>query len=185
MTLEELKATYYYDATSASGLRRNKDIRSGRKFARLMAAKGSVAGTLTAAGYWKAGKGSKMFCHRIVYAVRNNMELADVPVIDHEDQNKSNNTEGNLRPATRAINNRNKGKRRDNKTDVTGVNRKTSGNRNYLAVTWRHAGKVRNKYFSVDDLGYDSALKLAKDYRERKMRELNAEGAGYTARHGK
>jgi hypothetical protein len=181
LTLAQLQSIFYYDEASESGLRWKVDRWSGRGYTRLMAAKDSVAGTKRE-GYWKL---RSLMVHRAVYMLANNVQLSQDVQIDHEDGNGFNNRKNNLRVADHSVQSRNKPKRADNKTGVTGTNIKRNGNRTYVATTWRVNGKVRNKYFSVDDLGYNRALELAKQERDRRIATLNSEGAGYTERHGR
>lgn len=63
--------------------------------------------------------GARYFAHRLAWVYM----TGDWPIdeIDHRDRDRANNRWANLREATRAQNNRNVGKRRDNKTGYVGV----------------------------------------------------------------
>ena len=145
-----------------------------------MAAKNAPVGSKRE-GYWKV---RSLMVHRAVYMLTRGVDLPKNIQVDHEDGDGFNNVQTNLREADHSLQSRNKGKRADNKTGITGTNVKWSGERSYVTATWRVDGKVRNKYFSIDDLGYEKALELAVAERKRRLVELNASGAGYTERHG-
>ena len=50
---------------------------------------------------------------------------------------------------------------------------------------WNDGERVCSKSFPVKKYGVLPAFKLAVDYREKMIAELNAQGAGYTENHGK
>lgn len=98
--------------------------------------------------------------------------------------------EGNLRWADQCTQARNKGMSSSNRSGITGVQFYHSGNPNhatYVVATWSCPieQKPMNKKFSVKKLGLLPAFKSAIEYRENKIAELNAQGAGYTENHGK
>lgn len=104
--------------------------------------------------------------------------------------NSKGYTRGNMRWATPSEQSRNKTLASSNTTGVTGVsvnNARIGNNRykNYVAHYTQLDGKLKCKYFSINKYGEDVAFKLACDYRESAIRELNKQGAGYTERHGK
>lgn len=52
-------------------------------------------------------------------------------------------------------------------------------------ATWSSLdGKSNRKWFSILKYGYEKAKELAIEYRKSKIEELNAQGAGYSDRHG-
>ena len=55
----------------------------------------------------------------------------------------------------------------------------------YRAMGMTLNGEKKTKSFSCNLLGEEQAFKLACEYREQNIRELNEQGAGYTERHGK
>lgn len=109
--------------------------------------------------------------------------------IDRVDNSKGY-TRGNMRWATPSEQARNKTLLSSNTTGVNGVSvntTKSGGNlyKSYVAHYSQLDGKLKCKYFSINKYGEDGAFKLACDYRESAIRELNKQGAGYTERHGK
>lgn len=60
-----------------------------------------------------------------------------------------------------------------------------NGRYHYYVAHWCDIdGEYQGKYFSIDKLGESEAFRLACEYRQQRIEELNAQGAGYTARHG-
>lgn len=83
---------------------------------------------------------------------------------------------------------RNRRKTSKNKTGVTGVRiwvDKKVNTPYYVATSQGLDGKSINKYFSMLKYGGDLAFKLACEFREETIAELNEMGAGYTENHGK
>lgn len=97
--------------------------------------------------------------------------------------------EGNMRWATDHQQAANQGKRKDNKTGVTGVEIKCSGipthTPSYIS-TWRDikTGKQHHKSFNVGKLGEELAFFMACEYRELMIQRMNDLGAQYTPTHG-
>lgn len=76
-----------------------------------------------------------------------------------------------------------------NTSGVTGVHLGSRTEKGTVYLTWFATwceldGKNNRKRFSVLKYGYDKAKELAIEYRNLKILELNAQGAGYTDRHG-
>lgn len=120
------------------------------------------------------------YVHRIIYHMFYG-QIPDGMVIDHIDGNPFNNRIENLRCTTQAINTRNRCISKRNKTGITGVSVRSNGE-----VTARFMvghNKVGYKSFSISKYGYEEAIRLAKNYRDMKMQELNLTGAGYSSRH--
>jgi hypothetical protein len=76
---------------------------------------------------------------------------------------------------------------KSNSSGACGVNfmMNRAGN-TYVHVRYYQVnGKRVSKYFSTDKLGIMVAFRDAVIWRDSKIKEVNAEGAGYTDRHGK
>lgn len=108
--------------------------------------------------------------------------------IDRIDNNKGY-TRGNMRWATKAEQSRNRLKFKVNSSGETGVNfyfDNKPSHSTYAVAQWKDIdGKPQNKKFSVKKLGLMQAFKLAVIYRRERIEELNKQGAGYSAHHGK
>jgi hypothetical protein len=71
-------------------------------------------------------------------------------------------------------------------TRVSGVTLREEGNKSsYIAQWYELNGKHRSKRFSINKLGIMVAFRDAVIHRQKMIEELNAQGAGYTSRHGK
>lgn len=93
---------------------------------------------------------------------------------------------GNMRWATWTQQARNKKKRTNNSSGVTGVGRYSRKNHEYWLAFWvGDNGKRVSKCFNINKYGNDEAFRLACEYRAKKINELNENGAGYTEDHGK
>lgn len=107
--------------------------------------------------------------------------------IDHIDGNPWNNRIDNLRKATATINQRNKKMQANNCTGFTGVKYvvERSGSINVVAYWIDINGKKKSKHFNIRKLGHDIAIKMAAEFRETMIREVNALGGEYSETHGK
>jgi hypothetical protein len=141
---------------------------------------GAVAGGKTSAGYFTVMvKGYRTVAHRVIWEMFNGSIPQDT-FVDHIDGNKGNNKIENLRLATHSINCRNRMKQSNNRSGVTGVNCTETRGRRYWRALWSDVDmKQKFKYFSIDNLGYEIALKMACEFRTKSI-----EGCGYTERHG-
>lgn len=80
------------------------------------------AGYIDRSGYYAVGLCRKTrAAHRILYMLYHNTIIPDGLEVDHEDENKLNNTFKNLRLATNGQNKCNISKRKDNTTGYKGV----------------------------------------------------------------
>jgi HNH endonuclease/AP2 domain len=122
--------------------------------------------------------------HRILYVIRNG-EIATELDIDHIDGNSLNNSVGNLRLVSNAVNSRNQKQYSTNSSGVTGVGFMTNNGNTYARAQWRNlAGERESRQFSCKKLGLLEAFAAACKHREKMLAELNASGAGYSDRHG-
>lgn len=71
-----------------------------------------------------------------------------------------------------------------NTSNISGVTGVYLTNGRWIAQ-WRDDKEAKTKSFSTNKYGHDKAFELACAYREKMIQELNAQGAGYTERHGK
>ena len=188
----ELSELYYYAEDSPSGLRWKVDRYTCRGGTRLMAVKDSVAGSKDLdKSCWTVKVNNRVkMAHRVIWEIK----IEAIPKgmqIDHIDGNRYNNSIDNLRCVCPTLNARNARMKKTNSTGVNGVSygeivrsgRITSCFRAYYCHIV--SGKQIFKSFSINKYGYEGAFKLACEWREKKIAELNLEGAGYTERHGK
>lgn len=182
---------FYYDETSPTGLRYAKDVvsRTGRVYKR----RDDVAGFIKKRDNddikcWTVlANNKRYYVHRIVCEL-NGINLPVKYDVDHIDGDPLNNTVENLRVVPHKINTRNSKKSSANSTGVTGVSfvqRKRLSFPIYVAHYKNAEGKPVTKEFSTFSMSNEEAFRLACEWRERAIKELNAQGAGYTERHGK
>lgn len=105
--------------------------------------------------------------------------------IDRVDNTKSY-VHGNLRWATPKMQARNKGKSLRNTSGVEGVMIRIVDGSTFTTAFWRDlvTTKSKSKNFSVKKHGLLPAFSLAVNFRRNKIKELNAQGAGYSETHG-
>lgn len=188
MKLEDL---YYYAEDSPSGLRWKVDRYTGRKYKRLMAQKGGIAGTMDSnKNYWTVKYNNRaIVAHRVIWEIM----CGKIPTgmqIDHINGDNCNNLLSNLRCVKPVLNTRNIKLKKNNSTGVTGVNyscilRGNSYSCCFRAYYCELSGKQVFKSFSIQKYGHEQAFQLACQWREQKIAELNEQGAGYSERHGK
>lgn len=183
--LNLIKSMFYVDSTSPSGLRRSTDSFCGRYSQRKVASAGDVAGYLSKNGYYIVEIAKKKYrAHRLVLAMRGS-DLLSTDLVDHEDGDKTNNSEDNIRPVDTKVNGENKSMRTDNTSGTTGVCWRTKKRGlTYAEARWKEGGKGLSKAFSVAQHGLLVAFKLAALYRASRIAQLNASGRCYTERHG-
>lgn len=175
-----------YSEESPTGLVWKNDRYSAR--GRILVCKqGSVAGGLKGlnAKYFRVKvNGRDYLCHRLVWSMFNDID--PTLEIDHIDRNPLNNSIKNLRECSSAINCRNT-KIRKHKTYLNvGVCIKLDKNNiPAFMAHWTQDGVLKTKCFSVRKYGLIPAQKLAVDYRNKMIAELNAKGHEYSEQHGK
>lgn len=177
---------FYYDENCASFLRWKVEIRRGKGREVVCVSPGDLAGYLDNCGYWVVGLHGKIYkVHRVIWQLFNG-PLEDGDVVDHEDRNKENNRITNFRLIDNPLNRRNMTMNVTNTSGVTGVSLKESHGYSGWRAKWHELdGKRHEKHFSIIKLGNEEAFRLACEYREKMIAQLNEQGAGYTATHGK
>ena len=132
-TLEQLKAKFEYDPITGNVF----GLNWGRKQIPRKLLK-----SISDCGYYRVllnlnGERKALLLHRVAYELHTN-ELLGTSIIDHIDQNKLNNKFSNLRKTSRADNNKNLPKRKDNISGESGVYQLPNGK-------WRAQIRVNNK----------------------------------------
>jgi len=186
------KEFFYYDETSPSCLRWNKNIYAGRTGNSLIKKKDDAAGSLVlnadgSPKCWDVRLNYRSYkVHRIVWCLINPI-IDNGLVVDHFDQNPSNNNISNLRLIPKKSNHRNSRKRLDNTSGFTGVNWQTMNNGKHLyAVASVEYNAIKySKRFAVHQYGKEEAFRLACLWRIEIVSELNSRGADFTEQHGK
>lgn len=175
----ELEKQFKYEENDHSCL----VTHSGRKvgyLSELSAAKGMYN--------WKTMYKSKsLYVHRIIWEVVHG-KIPENMVINHIDNEPSNNRLANLEICTMAENNRraithtgNKGGlRKDNTSGHNGVCLITTDGYSFSAARWTEGGKLKYKLFSHLKHGSELAEQLAIAYRQEMIMQLNLKGYGYT-----
>lgn len=172
----------YYSESSPTGLRWNIDVFCGKENRIHRVIKDSIAGSKTVSNYYEVTISQKAYlCHRLIWEMFNKSVPAGL-VIDHIDGNGFNNVIENLRVVPHKINLRNVKKSVRNKSGITGVCETTDGR--WKATWYGDNGKCFTRTFSIEKYGYIEAKKLACAERDKAIKHLNENGAGYTERHG-
>lgn len=175
---------FYYDETSPSCLRWNRNVIVGR--GRVMYYKDDACLARDPNDYWITSIDEVQYkIHRIVW-ILNNGSIEDDLYIDHFDRNRSNNKISNLRVVTQSTNNRNSSKRSHNTTGVTGITKyvHSQTNTNYYKSKVTYNKKQFAKLFNIDKLGNNKAFSLAVNWRRDKLIELKLQGADFSENHG-
>lgn len=173
---------FYYDETSPSCLRWALDRKNLPKGQWASIEAHQIAGSIDVKGYYTVRfMGKLVKVHRIVFEIITRQNLGDRQ-IDHRNRIRSDNVITNLKATDPTGNARNHKRKTSNKTGATGV---VLRDNRYIA-TWNNLQqKQETKSFNINKYGKEAALKLAIDYRNNKIAELNLMGAGYTEDHGK
>lgn len=177
----------YYDETSPTFLRWKVERRAGKHGNVLLKAVGDIAGYISSnSNYSKTSLFGRQYRNsRIIWYLFCG-EIDPELHIDHIDGNIGNNKIENLRLVSAAVNSRNRNCTvKCSTTGVIGVNLTKNGSYLYYTAYWNNMnGEFERKHFSITKLGESEALRLACNHRQHMIDELNAVGAGYTARHG-
>lgn len=178
---------FSYDETSPSCLRWKMDIYCGNNHNRPIVQKGAVAGTRQKSGGYRVVLRKKGYeVHRIIYELLTGVKPLVYEIVDHVDGDASNNHIKNLRITSQCVNARNRLMSRNNTSGVNAVGIQQNNNSLYFVSYWHGIdGKRKSKSFNVSKLGIMVAFRDAVIYRQKMIEELNAQGAGYTSRHGK
>lgn len=112
--------------------------------------------------------------------------IPDGMEVDHINGIKTDCRIENLRLVTNAVNARNRGKQVNNTSGVTGVSLINVKGLPYWSANWKDpiTNKRMAKYFSVNKLGHDEAMRRAIKHRASVM-EVLVRDHEYTERHGK
>ncbi len=190
--LKDSMELFKYSSTSPSGLVYAIDVYGGAGYCKIQVTQGSCAGSLSREGYWKVKtKNGLVSAHRVVYALFHGHSSVKDKVVNHIDNNPSNNLISNLEVVSVPVNarrkkNNNSKTRTDNRSGVNGVCLSTSrlGHQRCIASVVDIMGIDRSKSFSLLKYGKEEAFRLACEWRKEQIELLNSQGAGYTERHG-
>lgn len=175
---------FYYDETSPSCLRWKIDrYASGL----LLVSKGDPAGTIGGQKYYRVQLCNVIYTvHLIIWEIF----YGEVGVgfqADHIDLCKTNNKISNLRVVSRSLNCRNRPKRSDNTSGITGLKYRQrtlpSGNTHgyWCADFVDRTGKRCSKEFAETKYGAQKSKEMALKFLDGRASEDN----GYTEQHGK
>jgi hypothetical protein len=126
-----------------------------------------------ATGYWtfQIPGARRVLAKSILVYILHGFDIPEGMDIDHQDGNKDNNHISNLRLVTRQVNNRNRKKRSDNTSGVTGIRWSDYHNHYVIRRT------IGNKRISRNRKTFEEALIV--------LQELKQMDDSYTERHGK
>lgn len=167
----------FYDESSPSCVSWKATVMLNRL---VVVSAGQPVGSVGAGGYYRTRiLGVDVAVHELVLLLHG----VDVTgSVDHIDGNILNNRLSNLRVVSHQLNCRNRKIRSDNKTGKTGVTDVCAESR--FRVYWTSCGRVRSKSFKYDPTSKNSVFCVAAGYRDAMIARENANGAGYTHRHG-
>lgn len=129
--------------------------------------------------YWSVRINKVLYAvHRVIWLLHTG-SLDSTKVINHIDNDGSNNKIGNLEQVTQQVNSH---RNRNNKvvTDVGVVFARLSTGYEYWIAYWYGIdSKRKSKSFNCKVLGYDEARQAAEEHRIRMLKEVNLQGGGY------
>lgn len=183
---EDLKKYIAYDESSPSCLRWIDRCGKGSTITI-----NSCAGSFDKSdNYWKIhGLGHHYKAHRLVWFLLNG-SIPKGMSIDHINGVRSDNRIANLRVVTHHMNSMNRSKSKNNTTGVNGVcyyegyNSRGTLIQKYTATFADKAFSKKSRAYSCVKYGKEEALRLAIEWRQARIKELNEQGSGYTDRHG-
>lgn len=133
--------------------------------------------------------GETFFMHRISYLLAHG-DLLPEKDIDHIDGNSLNNKLSNLREVPPILNCRNTRKKIPNKELETGIYYEELLSKNGILLKRINAhcsvvpSKIQKTNFSVLKYGFEVALKKAREWRKKKLKEAEDIGLPYSEIHG-
>ena len=171
---EHVRALFFYDENSPSYLSW-KEIKAGNY------RKSGYAGALdTRKGYWGVSVNKRRIAaHRVVWVLHYG-GIPDGLVVNHIDNNPSNNNINNLELVTQAVNARRAVHHRD--LSSTGINYCVVDNKYEYWIGYYHDtnSKRHSKSFNCKKHGHNQAKQMAIDWRLSNLKRLNEQhGAGY------
>lgn len=175
---------FYYDETSPSCLRWKVNRYSGKYSNIVAAAAHSPVDTINHAGYYIGMLFRKVVrVHRVIWQLFNG-SIPKGYIIDHIDRDKTNNKISNLRLATTKTNGQNCKKQSNNTSGITGVYKSCHNGCCYWKAGWQDGPKWKDKSFSINKLGNETAFRMACKYRSMMIHLLNQAGESYSDAHG-
>lgn len=171
-------AEYFaYDPKSPSGLTRIRGVFNGLYEKGKIGHCGHKRTRSSGSKFWAIKfKNKAVQVHRVIWQLVYG-EIPDSLVVDHIDGNSLNNKIENLRVVTREVNNKNRGKSKNNSTGVNGVLKEGA----CFRATWRENDKPKSKRFSINKLGFEEAFQAACEWRQLMTIGKDPD---YTTRHG-
>lgn len=162
-----------YDESSPSGLKWSKIL--GKRTRRDL-----IAGHKDCRGYWTVRVNNRSYAaHRVVWVLHNKLANRNC-VINHINNNPSDNRISNLEEVSLAVNAR----RSINQIeiDASGIlyEERQNGRYKYWVAYYHDVRSKRfSKAFNCDSLGFDIAKQMAIDWRRENLIIQNTQGAGY------